>query len=715
MRFPFRISRNPRVEAKPVEAVSYPGVHAEEKALQISTLSSWYALLMGQSGIESAYRAHSWVGRCVRYIEQAGTSAPLKVYAQGKEKPTELLAGLVADTLKYPSEHMSGRQLIERMITDLQLHGNALIAIIPAGATSVLVPLAPSRVTVTRDGDNLMGYEYQPEGTKIIRLKPSEVVHIRYASDSDPLWGVGPLQMAEQAYYEDKLMRKHNQALLKNGGVPSRLVISTEQQLTKTQVTENMERYNQSHQGATNAGAPIWMTGGLKAETLGLSAQEMDFPEAKLAIMREVCAIFGVPSSAMNDGISDESNHRSMDGAFIDHTMVPLWEMIADQLNHQMWKIERKAKFQPSSTFVRFYLNDLPEMVRRSNEGRVTDLATMAAGAVTRNEVRERWAMDPLPDGDVIFVPIGNVPLSVAVQGPQEVDDPEEAEDEDGNSRDKALSVVSATTYTSSTQPKPGPRLLSSKVTDLFVEAKAVTFERDMATVIKGILTEVEDAIVDKIMASSNAKAISNSDIEGMLFRVDEIAERLGDETKPVLAKAQAVGGKRALRSVGVRNPFDSADPRALRQLRLQEQRFAQPVSEKLWTLLRESMREGVKRGESESSIAGRVHGIMDNQRFEASRIAATETATAINGGTDLGYKQSGVVLTKRWSTAGDQEVRQAHAQAEGQEVPVDARFDVGGEKLSYPGDPMASAGNAINCRCALTPGELKQEVAVNE
>jgi hypothetical protein len=34
--------------------------------------------------------------------------------------------------------------------------------------------------------------------------------------------------------------------------------------------------------------------------------------------------------------------------------------------------------------------------------------------------------------------------------------------------------------------------------------------------------------------------------------------------------------------------------------------------------------------------------------------------------------------------------------------VPIDEPFIVSGEELMYPGDPSGSAGNVINCRCAI-------------
>ena len=56
----------------------------------------------------------------------------------------------------------------------------------------------------------------------------------------------------------------------------------------------------------------------------------------------------------------------------------------------------------------------------------------------------------------------------------------------------------------------------------------------------------------------------------------------------------------------------------------------------------------------------------------------------------------------KRWVTMHDDRVREGHALADGQEVPLGSPFVVDGEYLQYPGDPRGSAGNVVNCRCVV-------------
>jgi hypothetical protein len=56
------------------------------------------------------------------------------------------------------------------------------------------------------------------------------------------------------------------------------------------------------------------------------------------------------------------------------------------------------------------------------------------------------------------------------------------------------------------------------------------------------------------------------------------------------------------------------------------------------------------------------------------------------------------------WVAVLDDHTREAHAEADGQEVGVGESFNVGGEWLEYPGDPAGSDENIMFCRCAAVP-----------
>ena len=56
--------------------------------------------------------------------------------------------------------------------------------------------------------------------------------------------------------------------------------------------------------------------------------------------------------------------------------------------------------------------------------------------------------------------------------------------------------------------------------------------------------------------------------------------------------------------------------------------------------------------------------------------------------------------IFKTWLAILDQKTRPDHVSADFQQVKLGDNFTVGGESLSYPRDPKASASNTINCRC---------------
>lgn len=88
---------------------------------------------------------------------------------------------------------------------------------------------------------------------------------------------------------------------------------------------------------------------------------------------------------------------------------------------------------------------------------------------------------------------------------------------------------------------------------------------------------------------------------------------------------------------------------------------------------------------------------------IRSARTAATaaENAGRQDAADDL--EKKGVILEKEWIATSDKRTRDSHRKADGQRVPNDKPFIVGGEKLMYPGDKSlgASGKNLYNCRCS--------------
>ncbi|MCD8208419.1 MAG: phage head morphogenesis protein, partial [Bacteroidales bacterium] len=116
----------------------------------------------------------------------------------------------------------------------------------------------------------------------------------------------------------------------------------------------------------------------------------------------------------------------------------------------------------------------------------------------------------------------------------------------------------------------------------------------------------------------------------------------------------------------------------------------------------------GILQGKSIGGIAdGLQSSITDMSRDSAIRAARTAVTEAENAGRQDEYdaaEEMGIEMEKVWMATLDDKTRDAHGEADGQAVPEDEPFEVGGEQLMYPGDDSmgASGWNIYNCRCTM-------------
>jgi hypothetical protein len=76
------------------------------------------------------------------------------------------------------------------------------------------------------------------------------------------------------------------------------------------------------------------------------------------------------------------------------------------------------------------------------------------------------------------------------------------------------------------------------------------------------------------------------------------------------------------------------------------------------------------------------------------------------NAGNLDGFKENEFVNRKMWLCSFVDLSRDAHKEADGQEVGIDDPFRVGADLMDYPLDRSHNpeAGNVVNCLCAIAP-----------
>ncbi len=126
-------------------------------------------------------------------------------------------------------------------------------------------------------------------------------------------------------------------------------------------------------------------------------------------------------------------------------------------------------------------------------------------------------------------------------------------------------------------------------------------------------------------------------------------------------------------------------------------------VPDEVHTEIMQSIEQGLQHGESRKELMARISSAFDEiGRSRAETIANTETAAAFNYSRDKAMREAGVTH-KRWLHSMSpliKEPRPTHLEADGQTVPIDDPFDVGGVQFMRPADDSLGAGpeDIINC-----------------
>ena len=112
---------------------------------------------------------------------------------------------------------------------------------------------------------------------------------------------------------------------------------------------------------------------------------------------------------------------------------------------------------------------------------------------------------------------------------------------------------------------------------------------------------------------------------------------------------------------------------------------------------------QGIQDGLSERQIGKLIDTVAPTKSASrAQTIARTETHAAAMASAQASAEATGIEMVREWVASGGERTREAHDAASGQVVGMNEPFIVDGEELMYPGDPNGSAGNVVNCRCAV-------------
>ncbi|MFK8252238.1 phage portal protein [Ancylobacter terrae] len=282
------------------------------------------------------YARNAVAHRCVRLVAEAVASTPLGLFEAGHEVPAHPLAVLLA----RPNPRTTGAALVEALASHLLLAGNAYVeAVIVGGQVRELHALRPDRMRVVPGDDGWPEAFDYTVGARTVRFLQGDepvpaILHLALFNPLDDHYGQPPLEAAQTALDLHNAASAWNKALLDNAARPSgALVYGGAANLSDEQFERLKEELENNFAGASNAGRPLLLEGGLDWRPLSLSPKDMDFLEAKNGAAREIALAFGVPPMLLGiPGDATYANYAEANRHFWRQTALPMTRRIADAL-----------------------------------------------------------------------------------------------------------------------------------------------------------------------------------------------------------------------------------------------------------------------------------------------------------------------------------------------------------------------------------------------
>lgn len=367
-----------------------------------------HSFFVGQSSSgkrvnEKTAMTMSAVYSCVRVLSETLASLPLHVYENtevGSKKATQhSLYNLLHNE---PNSEMTSFIFRETLMTHLLLWGNAYAQIIRNGKGEVLglYPLMPDKMSVDRDEDNRIYYQYLTSSGERVTLSSQDVLHIP-GLGFDGLVGYSPIAMAKNAIGMSIAAEEYGAKFFSNGATPSGIL---EHPGTVKNAESLRESWTRGFSGNNSHKVAI-LEEGMKYTPISISPNEAQFLETRKFQINEIARIFRIPPHMVGDlEKSSFSNIEQQSLEFVKYTLDPWVIRFEQAFNRGLLKDKEKDKF-----YIKFNVDGL---LRGDYQSRMNGYAVgRQNGWMSANDIRALENLDriPIEEGGDLYLINGNM------------------------------------------------------------------------------------------------------------------------------------------------------------------------------------------------------------------------------------------------------------------------------------------------------------------
>lgn len=650
-----------------------------------------------------------WVYAVNSQIADDVSAVKLRLY---QKKPDgeleEVFNHPVMDLIDDPNLAITSRQMWNLHAQYLNLTGESYILKLDQNGKpllktnvlpSALLPL-PSHLVEFKVGQNWTD--------SIVKMGETEYPISAVLRDSTPdpeniYKGVSVVRKASLTVDTDYEMKKWNNRLFHNGARPG-VVLKSPVKLKDDSRERLKQQFDDGYAGSENSFKRLLLEEGMSIEPFMLNTQDLDFLASKAFTRDEILAMFKVSKSIV--GVVEDVNRASAETAeyiYAKRIIKPRLEQFVDFMNRRL--------IAPLYPDLELGFDDpVPEDVDRK-------LTTATAGVnkwLTIDEVRAEYGYEPLPNGqgDVIYMPVNNLPLSELATAeatpPTETppETPPEAPQADETDETKELPKELEKRDTLGELKAQKYTQLSLRYEKLILRSAKKMFNEQKADV-KQWLTENAD----------KDKSYDHIDLKKKDWASDMVDwAKYGDQFKKDMVKIFEViveeVGEQAFRDLVDTGSFDPKTEEIQKWVNGEATLVASGVNKETEKQIRATLAQGIREGEGTIELQARVievFGTASSQRAYA--IAQTESAIAQNSADVSAWTQSGLVEGKEWFTAGDDATCKFCKEMDKEYRALNDNFFEKGDRQQVDDKTLKLDYRAIgepplhtHCRCVLLP-----------
>ncbi|MEV0915433.1 phage portal protein [Streptomyces sp. NPDC049967] len=727
----------------------------DRRPITVASIGGQQSLTLDLDAEARGY-AHSAVAyRCVAAIADNGSSVPLAVRRpDGSEIEGHPISHLFN---KKPNPQMSARLFKSILLQQGELAGQSFVwldrgetgigdveAMHPVfDPVDVIVskPLAQRPTTA-----DIIGFMIRRLDGVQVPVLPEEMLWLRYPHPFDPLGCLAPWKAARHAVDMDAYAREWQRSSYQNGATPTGVVYLGE--MEPDELTKSRAAWRSSMQGPANAGKNLLVASppgsqskGVEYVRVGLTAEEMDYLESRVANSAEVMMAFGVPHDYLSAGTTYENRTAAKTLLWSD-TIKPKLELIGSEIDRILLPSDsEEAEFdlsgidalQESRTAVverTVSLVDSDILMldeARADVGR--DPLPAGAGQLTITAYRAQYNSAPPALSERLDAPALEAAVHRAVAevlGPvvarmTQVDAPPAPRRLELTRADDAPSSPTLTDINEAYDDLEAAGVRAVQALAREQQARVLRdFDRLMKKPERSVawLTEVRaeacalareqlltlappDLDVVPATRATDMDVATGPDGWEERIRLRQLFDgaywrrTTAAALRPFVERAWRRGG------VSITPSFDLDEPAVAGALDDRIEELAGQVTATTEQVLRSQLlAHGVAAGESVPELRARIQRVFTNLGdYRATMIARTETVGGYSAASHMAALDQGATR-KTWLSTDDKRTRRTHRAAQGSTVALNKRFPL--TESRWPADPAAPANQSIQCRCAL-------------